>query len=332
MDNKRSNNSVSILYKPYLFVPKYLLLKRKIVQHKIDYIPIKYHTHNSYHNLVIQTPILFIPFNISNFDMPNNYLDVSFNNNQYDKDIELFYQFVTHINTYFNKLKKFKKYRFVSSVKPKYNNYPERLRLNYNKKLSVSVFNEEKTKIDISYLKSKMYGKFLIQISNIWLNKETSQYGIIWNISQIKLYSNLIYSPYDYSFHEENTNDFVSETNPKYKQYFFMLKIGLGKEAVKHKLKKDNIDTKIIELILGSPRGQQTPGTPGTVKFSTLKKNNNPLLNIFSDIKKGITLKKVSIDTDNKPKRMLSHNNLVPSEDDIISALNKLKKCNTHIE
>ena len=202
--------------------------------------------------------------------------------------------------------------------------YDERLRLNYNKKLSISVFNEEK--IDISYLKPKMYGKFLIQISNLWINKETNQYGIIWNISQIKLYSNLIYNPADYSFVEHDTPKTVnvSETDPKYKQYFFMLKIGLSKEAVEHKLKKDNIDENIINFILGKKENKII--TPDPPKYETVKKKDNARINLFNDIKKGITLNKVKINDNTKKKIILPHNNLVPSEDDIISALNNLKK------
>ena len=99
--------------------------------------PIKYLAND----LIIQTPIIFIPFGLS---MYNNktYLDISFINN--DKEMNTFKNIIHQINTCVkNKInKKNKKLRFTNSIKKSTNLYPDRLRLCI--KDDIMVFNEHK--------------------------------------------------------------------------------------------------------------------------------------------------------------------------------------------
>ena len=323
---------VKIIYKPYKIKLKKFLIKRKIFINNIIYYPLKYFDDetNNYQNIILQTPIMFIPFELSNYNSVNNYIDISFNSYENDEDINQFLEFVKKINTHFEKLSRFKKYNFRSSLKPKINIFPERLRLTYNEKNNIIIFNENKQKLDRSHLKSKMYGKFIIQISNIWINKNKNEYGIIWNICQIKLLTDLIYKPEEYSFIDDvakdnnnndnnndnnnnNNNNDINDKNPKYKQYFFMFKIGLSKEAITHKLIQDGLDPLLTDIITGNNQNKET-------KFTTIKKPNRT--DLFNDIKKSVPLKKITIIKKKSP--INNNNNLVPSHNDILNAWSKI--------
>jgi len=313
---------VQVQYKPYKFLVKNIVLKKGIFINNIEYYAIKYKTNNDYNNWVVQTPLLFIPFDMTRYEGNNNYLDLSFLSHEYDTDISTFLKFVIKVNKIFKNNKKFKRYKFKNSLKEDNTSFfPERLRVNYNKNNNVLIFNEENKKIDITELKSKIYGKFLIQISNIWINKTKKEYGIIWNISQMKLSTNLIYSPNEFAFIEDEDEpekkEDISAENPKYKHYFFMKKIGLDINTIKHKLTKDNLDPGIADIIF------ETKKPKTETIYNTIKKPDIVRPNFLSMIGGDIKLKKIKIV---KKKYQSPKNNLIPSQEDIQSALSNLRK------
>ena len=311
---------VQVQYKPYKFLVKNIILKKGIFINNIEYYSIKYKTNNEYNNWVVQTPLLFIPFNMTRYEGNNNYLDLSFLSHEHDKDINTFLNFVIKVNKIFKNNKKFKRYKFKNSLKEDNTSFfPERLRVNYNRNNNVLIFNEENKKIDIKELKAKIYSKFLIQISNIWINKTKKEYGIIWNISQMKLSTNLIYSPNEFAFieDEDEKKEDISGDNPKYKHYFFMKKIGLDINTIKHKLKKDNLDPEIAYIIFENKKHKTE-----TI-YNTIKKPDIVRPNFLSMIGSDIKLKKIKIV---KKKTQSPKNSLVPSQEDIQSALSKLRK------
>jgi len=177
------------------------------------------------------------------------------------------------------------------------------------------VFNEDKELIDISKLKSKMYGKFLIQVSNIWVNQPKKEYGLIWNIAQIKLSTNLIYTPPEFAFIEDNLEEDISDSNPKYKHYFFMKKIGLDIDVVRDKLSKDGLDPDIADIVFETNKKM--------IKYDTIKKTTPTRPNFLNMIGGGVQLKKIRIV---KKKSLSPKNNLVPSQEDIQNALSRLRK------
>jgi hypothetical protein len=304
-----------ILYKPYKFLVKNIVLKRKMFINTIEYYPIKYKNNETYTSWVIQTPLMFIPFNLSDYESNNNYIDISFLSHEHDTDIDTFLKFVKKINKCVINHRTFKKYKFRNSLKEKTGCFPERLRINYNKHNRVMVFNEEKELIDISKLHSKMYGKFLVQISNIWVNKTKREYGLIWNISQIKLYTNLIYTPSEFAFIEDKLEENISDSNPKYKHYFFMKKIGLDIDVVRDKLSKDGLDPGIADIVFETNEKMR--------KYDTIKKTSTTRPNFLNMIGGGVQLKKIRIV---KKKSLSPKNNLVPSQEDIQGALSRLRK------
>tara|TARA_B100000787_G_C16198499_1_gene302886 strand:- start:3873 stop:4820 length:948 start_codon:yes stop_codon:yes gene_type:complete len=312
---------VQIHYKPYKFLVTNIVLKREIFIKDMVYYPIKYKTKSEPSNWVIQTPLMFLPFAMSSYEGNNNYLDLSFLSHENDQDLSKFLKFVIKTNNIFKNKKTFSKYTFKNSLKDKTSMFPERLRVNYNKKNNILVFNEENNPIDITSLKGKMYGKFLLQITNIWVNKGRKEYGLIWNISQIKLSTNLIYSPDELAFLEDEIEEVpISPSNPEYKPYFFMKKIGLDIKIVKHKLIKDNLDPGIADIIF-----EIKPNTKE--HYSTVKKPPPLKLNFLGQINgsQSITsgLKKITIV---KRKTKSPKNSLVPSQEDIQSALSRLRK------
>ena len=311
---------VQVQYKPYKFLVKNIILKKGIFINNIEYYAIKYKTNKDYNNWVVQTPLLFIPFDMTRYEGNNNYLDLSFLSHEHDKDINTFLKFVIKVNKIFKNNKKFKRYKFKNSLKEDNTSFfPERLRVNYNRNNNILIFNEENKKIDITELKAKIYGKFLIQISNIWINKTKKEYGIIWNISQMKLSTNLIYSPNEFAFieDEDEKKEDISGDNPKYKHYFFMKKIGLDINTIKHKLTKDNLDPEIAYIIFENKKHKTE-----TI-YNTIKKPDIVRPNFLSMIGSDIKLKKIKIV---KKKTQSPKNSLVPSQEDIQSALSKLRK------
>lgn len=308
---------VHIFYKPYKFLVNKIIIKRKIVTNTIEYYPIKYNTDSGHNVWVVQTPLMFIPFQLSNYESRNNYLDISFTSHEHDTDIDRFLKFVKKTNRYFIHHKIFKKFSFKDSLKEKTGCFPERLRLNYNKNNNIRVFNEENNSIDISKLHPKMYGKFLIQISNIWVNRSNKEYGLIWNIAQIKLSTNLIYTPLEFAFIEDKTEEDISDSNPKYKHYFFMKKIGLDINMVRHKLSKDGLDSGIADIVFETKKD---------TTYDTIKKTPHTRPNFLDMIGTGVPLKKIKI----VKKKSISpkNNNLVPSQEDIQGALSRLRKFN----
>lgn len=319
-----------IIYKPYSIIFKRFLIKRKIYISNIIYYPIKYYNVDTchYENLIFQTPVMFIPFSLSDYNSINNYIDISFLNKEKDKDINSFFLFICKLNNYFVNLKKFKKYTFRSSIKQKINIFPERLRLNFNTKNNVMIFDEEKNKIDKSLIKPKMYGKFIIQLSNIWLNQSKNEYGIVWNICQIKLYNNLIFKPEEYLFiDDDNKNNKlekeINDKNPIYKQYFFMFKIGLSREAIVHKLIQDKLDPTIIDFII--EQKNKTNKNDTLKNLNTTSGININRKNLLMGIHNGdITLKKTKIVKKKTPEN--KNNSMVPTHEDILHAWKRIVK------
>lgn len=330
-----------MFYKPYNINTSNIILKKQIIPH---FISIKYKL-NKYNditdNLVFQTPIMFLPFGISKF---NNkyYIDISFMNQTKTKDIEQFKIFVIKINNHFKNVKCFKKYNYISSFKES-DFFQPTLKLNYNLNNNIQVFNDDNINItekiisEPSLIKPKLFAKFIIQASNIWFNN--GKYGIIWNISQIKLYNNLIYTPQSFSFIDDNDNDNDNElkiTNKeKYTKYFDMLKKGVPLFAIKQKLIIDKLNPNIIDnptdFVINNSNNRNNRNNSNNSN-SRNNSNSNSIdaktMLFNSIVNKNFKLKKNNINTRDNKKIYKSKSLIVPSKFDIINAKNNLKNIN----
>lgn len=318
---------MSKIYKPKEINIEHIIFKKPIcIGNNMYKYPIKYLGND----LIIQTPIIFIPFGLS---MYNNktYLDISFININKDKEMNSFKKSIDHINTCGkNKInKKNKKLKFTNSIKKSTNLYPDRFRLCI--KDDIMVFNEHKDLIQFDYIQPKMYVKVLIHPECIWCNEET--FGITWNVVQLKLYNKLILNTYSFIDDEPSNEENVYKNDPKYEKYFKMLKMGVPVDAIKHKMICDNLDPNIIDCpknsILNTNKIIKNTHT-NSVK-SLLPPPPPPLpasnINIFSEIKKAKLQK-----TNKKTKEVSIPKDTPmcfrPSSNEILQQLKKLKKAN----
>lgn len=304
---------MSKIYKPKEIHTEHIIFKKPIcIGNNMYKYPIKYLAND----LIIQTPIIFIPFGLS---MYNNktYLDISFVNIDSDKDMRMFKKSIDEINSCVIKKikKKNKALKFTNSIKKSNNIYPDRLRLSIRD--DILVFNENKQIIDFDYIQPKMYIKILIHPECIWSNQES--FGITWNILQLKLYTKLILNTYSFIDEEpENTKDNKYKDDPKYEKYFKMIKMGVPMDAIKHKMIADNLDPTILD---SSNKTKQVVSNIVTPLPPPM-----PSINLFSEIKKAKKQKEnkvVKVKTINKDTPLCFR----PSANEILNQLNKLNKC-----
>lgn len=291
-----------MILSPYSIYEKKIKLKKKIQYLKKNIYPVKY---NNSH-FIIQTPIIFLPWGLNQY----NSLDLSLQNkmlSQHEKHekLDLFTKMILNIENHFKKMYIFRKCTFKSSVKINVN-FPDVLRVSCDLQNTL-IFNEQKQIISKQFLKDKSFIMCILHIPYVW--KTNNIYGVKWVISQIKVYTDMIYKPIEYSFIDSDTdNELDYEKDPKYQKYFKMLKIGLPKEAVIHKMILDNVDPSIL--------------TSEKKKKEEIPKN----INILNQIKsKTFKLKKHKVN--NKVKK-IEDNKFIIKPNDLQNAITKLKKIN----
>ena len=120
------------VYKPHEIIIENVIMKKTIsAGNNVYNVPIKY----LLYDLIIQTPIMYIPFGINKFNN-KSYIDISFLNISIDKEMIEFYNIITNINnsikSYITLKKKYIGREFINSIKKNTDIYPKRLRLSIN--------------------------------------------------------------------------------------------------------------------------------------------------------------------------------------------------------
>ena len=203
---------MNAIFKPNDINVKNITLKNKInISNDFTNYPIKYQNKN----LIIQTPIVYLPFGINKWEN-KSYIDISFINIKNDKSMREFNDLLLNINNVIKK-KISKKINFISSFKST-EYYPDRLRLSFYE--DILVFNEAKNLITLEYVKSKIYSKLLIIPQFLWTNNNVA--GIVWNILQMKIYSKPMLDIY--SFIDDDIN---------IDKYIKMMKCGVPIQGIK---------------------------------------------------------------------------------------------------
>ena len=243
--------------------------------------PIKY----MLKDLIIQTPIIYIPFGINSYNN-KKYLDISLLNIESDPEMIEFKQFICNINELvIKKIKTIKRKNnkkimsFKNSLKKTSNSFfPDRVRLSISE--SILVYNDYKRKISFDCIQPKMYCKMLISPKCIWYSER--DYGIVWNTLQVKIYDKVILDEYSFiddnqSIKEISNTESEYENDERYKKYFRMIKMGVPKDAVKNKMSNDGIDPIILDS-----------------KTDTIKLGNTPFKkkNIFNELCSQIKMNK----------------------------------------
>jgi hypothetical protein len=298
--------------------------KQKTINKDLKIIPLKY---RKCQNLVIQTPLMGVPFNI-NIYKGKYYLSLSFHNYDIDEEMKLFYDKITlinkKINSYlFKKCNKQNNFCFDDSIKTNID-YPPLIRVNIPDYDKLLVFDEYKNQIGVNKVNKKTQCYAIIHLSHIW--NHNIDYGISWKLLQLRMVVDQVITLSTYSFIENTkiTSEINTKTNkteikeedkiknnPKFMKYFRMLKFGVPKEAIKNKLQLDGIDTTVIDI---------DPDDATPISFTKDE------INTYSS--GGFNFNEISLNEVSYIKKLKKDNKNVPTLQDILVGKANLTKTN----
>ena len=245
---------------------------------------------------IIQTPLMYIPNGLIYFnDKP--FIELSFNNEEHDSSIKYFKDTIQNIETYVYDLIKRRtslhitKETFISILKPGYNNKPSKLLIPINLNISKCVINDTsnlgvnknaRNKILFNWdIPTPTYAISIIWVKNIWV--KNGKWGINLFMYAMRAMCSHILDPITFmgttldnknikpidiinTFHKDEKMSILVCDVPEYAVYYKMLKMGIPKNAVKHKMTLQNLNTRIIDF------------QPNTPYITVLHYLNNPHL------------------------------------------------------
>jgi len=255
------------------------------------FIPLKFYYENHFTDCIFQTPKLFIPFGIQKLDENKKIIDLSFQNKENDKDIQVFIRNLNKI--YKTIVHKYNNYNVNSFLKE--TTYDLSMRL----KASDSFFFDS-CKNEIKKIDSFSHGKFIIQLKGLWMCDNNIWFQ--WYLLQAKMDTNITLK--NYSFIDEV--DEVDEVDDK---YIKMLKMGVPKEAIE--LKK-LMDSKV-------------PSPPPLPNF----KPSLPVSKIKASDLQNVKLKKPKTILKERIVKKDSNHFEPPSLEELQITISKLKKSNS---
>lgn len=299
---KKYKDEQIFFYKPKNFFKNYK---------KID---IKY---NKNKKIIIQTPKMKIPFNIS-----EKKICIEFNERS-----EIFYNFIKYLDNIIKKLIKLKKNLWFNKLKyksiiSKYKNI-DFMTINMpikNNQYLFDIYNDKLHKINIDTLKKNDDIVLIIQLEYLWLND--NNIGCQWNVLQIKKYETLNF----------NKCLIIDETppiappliNPANEKYLKMLKMGIPVLAVKNNMIRDGKDINIINSLPNNKEDFiKSLNKPIEIKKKKLIPSASDLLNMKNILKKGKPIE--------KKKEKKNNDGFAPSLDDIQNMRSVLKKIDRNI-
>lgn len=259
-----------MIYNQKLEYDKINIHKKQDYLNGYTYIPLKYDNED----IVIQTPKLFIPFHISSFNN-KRYLDLSFQNIKNDKLVQLLKDNLDLIyNKVSNVLKKYKIKYFMKK------NYLNNLQMKFKILDNTLFFDHNKNKLKT--IENLTYGEFIIHLSGLWLINDILIFD--WVILQAKIDMPLYLS--EYAFIDKNERNYkgkgkgIPPPPPPTNSYNKLIKIGLSKEIIEHKMKMENVSINPNDLLKVKLK-----------KTETIKKKNNTDL-LLEELKKRLQQKK----------------------------------------
>jgi len=238
--------------------------------------------------LIIQTPLLYIPNNIIHFN-EKPFLELSFNNEDNDKDVSKFKIWISNLEDHIYKLIKrrttleIKKENMVSILKQKSHNYYNKYKKTYVNSTSTNLLipvnisvskciltdDGKKNKILFNWeISVPTYAISIIWIKNIWVKND--KWGINLFMYASRVMNSHILDPIDF-LDVEKTNksiktfdvikQFKDDKNlsmkigevPEYIMFFKMMKMGIPKEAIKQKISLLSLDVRIIDYPEDTP-------------------------------------------------------------------------------
>ena len=192
---------------------------------EFTFIPIKYDNQD----FVIQTPKLFIPFNIKEFN-DKKYLNLSFQNIKNDKKVQLFYE---NLELIYKKVKEItKKYEIKDFLRKFNENHLMRFKV-----LDNTIFFDH-NKNRINSIENLTYGEFIIHLQGLWLINNKLNFD--WILLQGKIDMPLYLSKYSFIDDNKGKGKRIPPPPPPLPNIHNLLRMGISKEAIENKKKMNN--------------------------------------------------------------------------------------------
>ena len=231
--------------------------------------------------LIIQTPLMYIPNSMVYFN-EKPFLELSFNNEENDKDVLEFKNWILALEEYIYKLikkrttLKIEKQNINSILKNGYgkSSSVSRLIVPINMNISKCILNvdNKKTKFLFNWeISVPTYAISIVWINNIWV--KNGKWGVNLFMYASRVMNSHILDPIDsidfMGMDGDNKSIKIADVNKKFKEdekmsiqvgqipeyamFFKMLKMGIPKEAVKQKMSLLSLDTKYIDYPESTP-------------------------------------------------------------------------------
>jgi hypothetical protein len=224
--------------------------------------------------LIIQSPLMYIPNSIIYFN-EKPFLELSFNNEENDKDVSDFKTWITNLEEYIYKLIKkrstlnIKKETMVSILKPKNVNYANsstKILIPISMNISKCILTDDSKKSKFLFnweIPVPTYGISILWIKNIWV--KNGKWGINLFMYASRVMNSHILDPIDFLGLDDSNNKSIKKYEvikqfkedekmsiqvgqvPEYTMFFKMLKIGIPKPAIKQKIELSGLDIRIID-------------------------------------------------------------------------------------
>lgn len=305
------------------------------INEKYNRVNLFYKNNKEKNKIIIQSPPMFVPFDINN---EYNTISISFSKKNVNNGVMKFYNFMDYldkINKQIIKKKKkcwFNNKKFV--YKPIIKNYKKicdfvslEIPKNKNGDYKFNIFNKNLEKITMDKITKNSEISIIAELSYIWINNKKKKIGCHWTVLQIKTYDSLNFDEClilddDEDEKTDNIDDNKQISDNKiedsiYEKYLKMLKMGIPLIAVKNNMLRDGVNKVYIDNLsndLNDCKSELLKKKKIKNSNKLLLSSNNVLMDMKSKLKKGKKIKK------------LKNDGFAPSLKDIQDILSKLKK------
>ena len=217
------------------------IYKKLDYQNDFTFIPIKYEKAE----IIIQTPKLFIPFNISSsLYKGKKYIDLSFQNIKYDKNVELL---LNNLQILYEKIKT----NFNCEVSPFLKEFNNNIFMRFKVLDNTLFFDQNKRKIQS--IENLTYGTFIIHLHGLWMIKDKITFE--WVILQGKINMPIYLSEYSFIDDDDKKGkgkgkgkNVIPPPPPLSNGFTHLLKLGISEDAINHKLKMQKTRINALDL------------------------------------------------------------------------------------
>lgn len=226
--------------------------------------------------LIIQTPLMFIPNSMVYFN-EKPFLELSFNNEDNDKDVLAFKTWFIQLEEYIFRLIKRRTSLgvthegLVSSIKAGNGRVSTKLVVPINLNVSKCVLNDDGKRNKILFnweIPVPTYGISIVWIKNVWVKKD--KWGVNIFMYATRVMNSHVLDPVDFlgadcdnksfrtvdvinKFQKDEKMSILVGQVPEYTMYFKMMKLGIPKDAVKQKMTLLGIDSRVIDYPENAP-------------------------------------------------------------------------------